>query len=264
MKSKIKIISAVILSFLLINNLAHASFSDGSIDLSYRYAWGENVGFIDFGSSIGDVHIRDNNLSGYAYGENIGWVNLSTVTNNNGILGGYAWGENVGFIDFSKVSIGNDGIFSGYAYGENIGWITFGTLNNKVVTDWRPNSVRPPSSSGSYSSGSSSYFSPKIVPIKKQIEEIEVSKNIENIAKKEPSLLIKQITRTLKQTIKETPAEDVKYLQLYLNSKGYNCGIADGKFGNKTKKAIILFQKSNNLKADGIVGPATRAKLINN
>ena len=36
---------------------------------------------------------------------------------------------------------------------------------------------------------------------------------------------------------------------------------ADGKFGKKTQQAVIAFQKSVGLKADGIVGPATWAAL---
>ena len=112
---------------------------------------------MDFGSSIGSVHITDTVLTGSAYGENIGWITLNPQTyggvanNAEGTLSGYAWSENAGWIDFSKVTIGSDGVFAGSAYGENIGWITFGTGNNKVSTDWRPSSARPSSSRGSKS-----------------------------------------------------------------------------------------------------------------
>lgn len=139
--------------FLELSSPVFASVTNGTVDAIYHYAWGENVGFVDFGSTAGNVHITDSSLSGSIYGENIGWIDLSTVTNTSaGVLSGYAWGENVGFIDFSKVAIGTDGVFTGGAYGENIGWITFGTGGNKVATDWRPLSVRPVthSSGGGY------------------------------------------------------------------------------------------------------------------
>ena len=131
----------VFLVFLFVfGNNVFASITNGTIDPTYHYAWGENVGWVDFAN----VTISDTALSGSIYGENIGWVDLSTTTNtSDGTLGGYAWGENVGWIDFSKALIGPDGVFAGGAYGENIGWITFGTGSNKVMTDWRPSSVRP-------------------------------------------------------------------------------------------------------------------------
>ena len=78
-KSKI-IFGVLVLSFLTLSHQTLASTSNGTIDNTYRYAWGENVGFIDFGSEAGDVHITDTTISGYAYGENIGWINLSTIT----------------------------------------------------------------------------------------------------------------------------------------------------------------------------------------
>ena len=62
------------------------------------------------------------------------------------------------------------------------------------------------------------------------------------------------ITKVLKQGSNNN---DVKELQKYLNSKGYDCGSPDGSFGLKTKKAVISFQVANKLKGDGIVGKAT-------
>ena len=38
-------------------------------------------------------------------------------------------------------------------------------------------------------------------------------------------------------------------------------GSADGKYGEKTRDAVIWFQKKNSLKADGVVGSATAAAL---
>lgn len=141
----------VFFSFTKTLPIAEASMFNGTIDETYRYAWGENVGWVDFGSTTDTVYVTDSALTGSAYGENIGWIILNPsgyggVTNDaEGNLAGYAWGENVGWIDFSDVTINENGEFIGGAYGENIGWITFATTTeNKVVTDWRPASVRPP------------------------------------------------------------------------------------------------------------------------
>ena len=49
----------------------------------------------------------------------------------------------------------------------------------------------------------------------------------------------------------------VTELQDILNSLGYDCGKADGKFGAKTLDAVKRFQKDNGLEADGIVGYKT-------
>ncbi|MDA2936075.1 hypothetical protein MYX06_02565 [Patescibacteria group bacterium AH-259-L05] len=140
-----------------------ASETDGTVDITHRYAWGENIGWIDFGSEKGNVHVFDSELTGYAWGENIGWISLNCsntnscdtvsykVSNNSeGDLSGYAWGENVGWIDFSNVTIDTSGDLSGYAWGENIGWLSLNCSNTnscdsvdyKLITDWRPQSVR--------------------------------------------------------------------------------------------------------------------------
>lgn len=66
-------------------------------------------------------------------------------------------------------------------------------------------------------------------------------------------------TRTLYYGCK---GEDVQWLQWKLNKRGYNCGMVDGAFGSKTKLAVLLFQKDNGLVKDGIVGQATRTKLL--
>ena len=47
--------------------------------------------------------------------------------------------------------------------------------------------------------------------------------------------------------------EDVRILQEYLHELGFLSGSADGNFGNKTKKAVLSFQKANKLTADGNV-----------
>ena len=53
-----------------------------------------------------------------------------------------------------------------------------------------------------------------------------------------------------------------KLLQVKLVSLGYNTNGVDGIFGSGTEKAVISFQKSNGLVADGIVGKNTWGKLL--
>ena len=54
-----------------------------------------------------------------------------------------------------------------------------------------------------------------------------------------------------------------KLLQEKLVSLSYNTNGVDGIFGSGTEKAVISFQKSNELEVDGIVGKNTWGKLLN-
>ncbi len=53
----------------------------------------------------------------------------------------------------------------------------------------------------------------------------------------------------------------VAELQTLLNNKGANIGTADGKFGPRTKQAVVNFQNSVKLLGDGIVGLKTWSAL---
>lgn len=55
--------------------------------------------------------------------------------------------------------------------------------------------------------------------------------------------------------------EEVKMIQNALSQQGYFSGKADGIFGEATRKAVISFQKSNGLTADGIAGSKTLSAL---
>lgn len=132
--------------------------AESSIAPASPYAWGENIGWVNFrGDGPNGVVVTPNYLSGYAWSENFGWINLGEVpqnltqysqglgdtgVNNDGAgnLTGWAWGENIGWIAFdtsgdggSQVTIDGLGQFQGYAWGENVGWITmnsgFGVVN---------------------------------------------------------------------------------------------------------------------------------------
>lgn len=55
--------------------------------------------------------------------------------------------------------------------------------------------------------------------------------------------------------------EGVRQLQENLNKLGFDCGKADGIFGQKTTAAVKAFQRANNLTDDGIAGPVTLAAI---
>ena len=69
-------------------------------------------------------------------------------------------------------------------------------------------------------------------------------------------------SRTLKRTYPLMSGSDVRTLQTMLNALGYSCGRIDGKFGDRTRAAVIAFQRRNGLKVDGIVGRATKTRLL--
>lgn len=91
-----------------------------TIDLANRYAYGANLGWINW---VGDTNngavIGNYVCSGYIYSANVGWINLGSGSPANQIQ----YQNNSG-TDFG---VNNDGLgnLSGYAYGANIGWITF-------------------------------------------------------------------------------------------------------------------------------------------
>ena len=55
--------------------------------------------------------------------------------------------------------------------------------------------------------------------------------------------------------------DDVKKVQQKLIQFGYMTGAADGRYGEKTRDAVIWFQQKNGLTADGKVGAKTAAAL---
>jgi hypothetical protein len=136
----------------------------GNIDPDHKYAWGTNVGWINFAPTHGGVTVYADHLEGYAWEENVGWIRLgshdgggshtyaNTTKDDYGVnrdehgnLSGYAWGANVGWINFNPTHGGvtidpASGSFDGYAWGENVGWIHFegAAPEYNVVTTFRP------------------------------------------------------------------------------------------------------------------------------
>lgn len=168
MSLKKRFFIVICLAFILgISNtkVIFASTTNGTIDSTNKYAWGENIGWLNFGFSGGNVNVTDSGLTGFVWSENYGWINLhandlssGNVTNNGeGILGGNAWGQGLGWINFTGVIIDTNGVFSGYAtISKDSSKISFNCSNTsscglsdfKVSTDWRPVSVRPSGGGG--------------------------------------------------------------------------------------------------------------------
>ena len=149
METSIRGISTLFLTCILLCSLfdpTTAGASEGNIGTTYKYAWSENSGWLNFRPTNGGVTVNGTYLSGYAWAENIGWIKLGSGTgpynnttnsnwgvnrdSNTGALSGYAWSENAGWINFSpsdsQVTINTTtGSFDGYAWAENVGWIHF-------------------------------------------------------------------------------------------------------------------------------------------
>jgi len=141
-KTKFKLLLLFLVTIFCFANFALAA--EGTIDPDYKYAWGENMGWLNFAATNGDVVVSDTALTGYVWSENYGWINLAPtnggVDNNcSGILSGYAWSEGLGWIDFTGVTINSVGEFTGMAGNaeDPAGRINFDCLNCDVRTDWR-------------------------------------------------------------------------------------------------------------------------------
>lgn len=265
-------------------------------DSTSGYAWSENSAWVDFSQ----VTVSTSALAGYAYSPNIGWISLNCantsscgtvdykVSNTSGALSGYAWSENTGYVDFSQVTINTStGIFSGLAYSPNIGWISLncantsscGTVDYKVTTAWRP----PVVSSGGHSGGGGRIITQCNNGIDDdhdgRIDLADPDCNGQSLTASEGQITLAMLpttspivttctlgfTQWLKLTTPRMNNANVKDLQTCLNKKVPTLSpllVTDGIFGPKTKQAVMMFQKINNIAIDGIVGPITRGLLI--
>jgi len=59
-----------------------------------------------------------------------------------------------------------------------------------------------------------------------------------------------------------SPPKVIKQLQVALAMLGYKIGEPDGIYGDKTRKAVLAFQRKQKLERDGLVGAKT-ARAIN-
>lgn len=146
---KIYLLFFIIIFLFLSTDYLLASSIDGTITPSPRYAFGENLGWINFGCDNCNVHVTDTGLTGHTWSPSYGWINLSPdgsgVTNNClGVLGGKAWSRTLGWVDFSGVTINATGEFTGMAGtpGTKAGRINFDCDSCDVSTDWLQCSLR--------------------------------------------------------------------------------------------------------------------------
>ncbi|MBI5306407.1 four helix bundle protein [Candidatus Wolfebacteria bacterium] len=87
----------------------------GTIDSTYKWAWNDLIGWIDFGFSTGNVKVYSDRLEGYA-SSSAGFIALNcNSTPNNDICGTSNF----------KVSNDGSGNLSGWAWNDGIGWISF-------------------------------------------------------------------------------------------------------------------------------------------
>lgn len=139
-------------TFFVLPFTTNASETSGTIDATAKYAWSDNLGWINFAPTKGGLQISDTAITGSAWSNNNGWINFNpakggVLNDDRGNLSGFAWGEQTGWIDFSGVSINSEGKFTGTATGAVIGTLTFDCSKCDVQTDWRPQSSRTQESS---------------------------------------------------------------------------------------------------------------------
>ncbi len=160
----------IFLGIFLFPVIIFASTTDGTILSTDKYAWGENVGWINLGTTEGNVHVTASALTGYMWDSIYGWVNLNptnggVLNDGQGNLSGYAWSAGAGYINFSGVVINSSGRFTGQAgtASTTYGRINFSCDNCSVITDWRPASAA--NIVGGSGSGSSYPFALVLNPI---------------------------------------------------------------------------------------------------
>ena len=76
-------------------------------------------------------------------------------------------------------------------------------------------------------------------------------------------LLPSNISNSCNDYVENHPVRSDIMMQIVLKSYGYYEGKIDGIFGNVSKRALISLQKSNNIDADGKIGPQTCTLLLN-
>jgi len=252
--------------FILGLSLPLSYVSAGTVLSSYKYAWSNNAGYINFASTT----VSDNALSGYAWSANSGWIKLDPVqggvlNDGTGNLSGSAWGESFGWIDFDGVSInGSTGRFSGTATGALVGTITFDCSYCDVRTDWQQATTPTVVSSGGGGGSISLLPSASTTSVVSPPPDSKLA-FIKAVANTIPNL--KYLTTQPVLSLGAT-SENIKTLQIFLNALGFTVaksgpgspGNETTVFGPATKVALTKFQVEYGITpATGYLGPQTRA-----
>ncbi len=238
---------------------ALASTTDGTVS---GYAWGNRIGWINFGCANCNAHITDSGMSGYAWSQNFGWITLNATqsgvdNNSEGTLSAKAWGEQIGWINFSGVTVSSAGAFSGTATVDEGGSIAFGCTNCNVTTDWRPASTRDGGGGGSGSgTGGSTNNNPIAGPFSISINDGNQYTNNRSVV-----LLIDGSMSAVSMELSNTADFLTAVKENYTTSKNWVLPVGDG-----TKTVYVRFYGSNGLAsnpvADSIVLDTTAPDIL--
>lgn len=95
-----------------------------------------------------------------------------------------------------------------------------------------------------------------------QAKEQEITRLEDELEKAHEKRVVYREEKIKEGKIVESKKLSARQIQVALKNAGFYRGSVDGKMGPATTEAIKAFQKANGLKADGVVGSRTRAKLI--
>jgi len=144
--------------------LCGPALAQSDIDPAHKYAWAENVGWLNFADADGGqggIRVENSFLSGFIWSQSAGWINAGdgpddgvrytntgtdhgvNIDPGTGDLFGYAWGENIGWVNFdTRASLSALGLqarvdleamrFRGYTWAASAGWINMDHDENYV------------------------------------------------------------------------------------------------------------------------------------
>lgn len=114
-----------LLSFVAILGMASLAAAQSNVSDTERYAWGANIGWVDWRSSAATGAVfRSNIAAGYLYAANVGWIHLGDGTPASGLFYSNTSASDYG-VNVDSTSNAAALILKGYGYGANIGWISF-------------------------------------------------------------------------------------------------------------------------------------------